>query len=99
MSTYYYMVCDDHEERTDAVSRTAGGWCFLGDGEETLLPFIIAHCGCVVRIIGETEYHDDDRIKAFREWKSENVQEDISKACDDGRWIRTSWRPVRQMRG
>jgi len=25
MSTYYYMVCDKHLERTDACARMAGG--------------------------------------------------------------------------
>ena len=55
MSTYYFMVCDTHKEKTDAASRTAGGYCPLGDSDTTLTPFIIAHAGCDVRIISEHE--------------------------------------------
>lgn len=82
MSTYYKLVCDDHMECSDAASRTAGGWCFFGYGDETLVPFIIAHCGCRVRIINE---HDDDWAK-HREWRGEEVDAEVKMADDDGRW-------------
>ena len=84
MSTYYKIVCDDHMERTDAASRTAGGHCFLSDGKRTLLPFIIAHCGCRIRIVSEhdDDYHDED----FQEWKEEGVAREIQDARQDNRW-------------
>ena len=84
MSTYYFIVCDDHKERTDAASRTAGGHCHLANSSTTLLPFIIAHCGCRVRIVHEHE--DDSYGDEFREWEEENIEEEIRIAREDGRW-------------
>lgn len=73
MSTYYFMVCDTHTERTDAASRTAGNiGCHMGDSEETLLPFIVAHVGCQVRILsGDAPEVYDCR---FAIWTKENVE-------------------------
>ena len=84
MSTYYKLICHDHKERTDAVSRTAGGSCFLADGHRTLLPFLIAHCGCNVGIVSE---HDEDYYNEdFRDWEEANVDHEILDAKRDGRW-------------
>ena len=73
MSTYYYMVCDKHLERTDACSRTAGGigQSALGDSRETLGPFIVVHAGCPVRIVSEHE--SDSYEERFTDWTAENV--------------------------
>ncbi len=57
MSTYYYIICEDCKERTDAASRTVGGYCHLGYSQYTLLPFIISHSNHSVRIVSE---HDDE---------------------------------------
>jgi len=91
MSTYYYLVCETHKEVTDAASRTAGGYCPLGDSTETLIPFIIAHCGCEVKIINE---HDSfwERINydleesKYREWQENTVKKEIESAQEDNRW-------------
>ncbi len=81
MSTYYYMVCDKHKERTDAASRTFFGiGCHLADSVHTLLPFIVAHAGCPVRIVSEHEdaaYSDD-----FEDWDADNVQDMAHKERD-----------------
>jgi hypothetical protein len=81
MSTYYYIVCDKHMERTDAASRTAGGiGCHLADSEYTLLPFIVAHAGCPVRIVSEHENDSyDDR---FEDWTDSNVEDMAGKDRD-----------------
>lgn len=60
MSVYYYLICDDHKEITDAASWTAGGYCPLGDSDVTLTPFILAHAKCHVRIISEHEEEEYD---------------------------------------
>lgn len=85
MSTYYYLICNDHKEWTDAVSRTTWGYCFMGDGQKTLQPFIIAHSHCNIEIVDESWYDDVRRLK-YRKW--ENVEEEIEKALNNGRWIR-----------
>lgn len=84
MSTYYYLICDDHKEQTAAASRTFGGYCPLVPGEQTLVPFIIAHCGCRVRII--SEHHVEPGIEDYREWEAETVAEEIKKADREERW-------------
>ena len=79
MSTYYFMVCDEHKERTDAASRTAGGYCPLGDSDVTLIPFIIQHSYCrgKVRIVSE---HDDDSCdESFTDWTRETVDKIYGK--------------------
>ena len=75
MSTYYYIVCDKHHERTDACSRTAGGigQSALGYSQETLGPFIVTHHGCPVRIVSEHEA--DSYEEQFKDWTAENVYE------------------------
>lgn len=76
MSTYYFLICDDHRERTDAASSAAGG-CALADGPHTLIPFIIAHCGCNVRIVSE---HDEEGCSDdYEDWTEENVKEQKNK--------------------
>ncbi len=72
MSTYYFMVCKDHKEKCDAASRTAGGYCDLGDSDKTLVPFIIKHHSCDVKIASE---HDNWIYEnEWKEWNSENVE-------------------------
>lgn len=84
MSTYYKLICEKHKERTDASSRTLGGWCFLGDGGETLVPFLIAHCGCNIRSVSEHE--DESYDETYRDWTRESVEEEVHKAQLDFRW-------------
>ena len=85
MSTYYYIVCDDCKEITDAASRTAGGYCNLGASEDTLLPFIITHAHHNIDILSEhnNELHD----VTFIRWTEENVKGMIRQAEEDGRWL------------
>lgn len=84
MSTYFKLVCDKHKERTDCASRTLGGWCSLADSEITLIPFLIAHCGCNLRCVSEHE--DDAYSDSFRDWTSELVDDEVHKAILDFRW-------------
>ena len=81
MSTYYFIVCDKHKEITDAASRTAGGYCPLVDSNVTLVPFIITHHGCPVRIVSEHE--DDAYSDDFEEWTKENVDEMYGRSRDE----------------
>lgn len=73
MSTYYAIICDDHKEITDAASRSAGGIGHLDNSDTTLLPFIVIHCDCNVRIINEheREWYDDE----YKEWTEDNCKE------------------------
>lgn len=74
MSTYYFLVCDRHEEYTDAASRTAGGGiCHLANSTDTLLPFLVSHCGCNLRVI--SEYHKDREkiMTEYTEWTEDNI--------------------------
>ena len=63
----FYMVCDKHLERTAAASiRASGTACHLADSGHTLLPFIVAHAGCPVRIVSE---HEKDGVdERFVDW-------------------------------
>ena len=87
MSTYYFIVCDDCMEITDAASRTAGGYCHLGNSDKTLLPFIIVHGEHKVRIINE--HNDDCYTGDYLEWTEDNAKERIEKAQNDGYWLST----------
>ena len=73
MRTYYYMACDDHMEITDAASDKAEGCFHMGNSEDTLLPFIIYHAGCKVRII--SEHQNESWNFTYREWTTENAEE------------------------
>lgn len=84
MSTYYYLVCNDCEEITDAASRTAGGYCHLGNSESTLIPFIIAHSYHDVEIITEHDVRLDNW--QYREWTKTNETDMIKEAKQAGRW-------------
>ncbi len=85
MSTYYYVLCYDHHERADAVSINAsGGAGFLADGDRTLLPFLVAHLSCRLRVVSEDNeaaYGDE-----FRDWTAESVAQEIATAAADNRW-------------
>ena len=78
MSTYYYMVCDAHKEITDAASKTAGGWCPLGDATLTLYGFIVCHARCNVRIIDEHEQEEkvggEEETCEGVKWKNHAMQ-------------------------
>lgn len=81
MSTYYFMVCDKHKERTPAASWTMMGiGCRLGDSDTTLNPFIVAHAGCLVRIVSEHE--NDAYDESFSDWTEENVMKMALKDRD-----------------
>jgi len=84
MSTYYYLICEDHKEITDAVSRNSGGYCPLCYSDKTLLPFIIAHHNCTIKIVNE--HQEEACSKIYREWTAETVEKEIEKARHDGRW-------------
>ncbi len=73
MSTYYYLICDDHKEITDAASRSASGPCHLGASNKTLIPFIITHSKCEVRIVNEHE--EDAYSEEFKEWTPQNLDD------------------------
>lgn len=59
MSTYYYVVCDEHKQCCDAVSRTVSGIRALGHSF-MLGDFLVDHCGCGVRLTNE---HDETIAK------------------------------------
>jgi hypothetical protein len=74
LSTYYFIVCDTHMERTDAASKTSGGiGCHLDASKHTLLPFIVAHHGCPVRIVSENS--EASSSESFTDWTESNVHE------------------------
>lgn len=75
MSTYYFLVCDKHMERTDACSWTAWGIgkSPMGDSQDTLGPFIVAHHGCNLRCVSEHDYDADN--PNYKDWTSANVEE------------------------
>jgi hypothetical protein len=77
-----YIVCDKHLERTDAASKTSGGrGCHLADSKYTLLPFIVAHAGCPIRIVSE---HDaDSHDEKFTDCTEDNVADMARKERDD----------------
>ncbi len=72
MSTYYFLVCDDHKEITDAASRSMSGPCHLANSDKTLIPFIITHHGCKVRIVSEHESELDS--DEFKEWTPSEIE-------------------------
>jgi hypothetical protein len=84
VSTYYKLICEDHKERTNAASRTAGGYCELCDSTKTLVPFIIAHHRCRVRIVFENE--DEAYSEDYRDWTEKTVNEEVEKAQNENRW-------------
>jgi len=59
---------------------------FLGEGEKTLLPFIIAHCGCDIKIINEDQLEEYDYDLPFQEWKASRIIQEIERVSQDGRW-------------
>lgn len=71
MSTYYYMSCEDHKERTKiiAVGRLVGKHI---DNADHLLQFLEAHRHCPLRYFSE---HDEHRYeyKKFEEIKRHNL--------------------------
>ncbi len=87
MSTYYFIVCKECQEVTDAASRTAGGYCHLVNSPHTLLPFIIAHSNCAdVHIFDEHKWYSQD-FEMYTEWTEDNVSELVTKACNEDRWL------------
>lgn len=56
MSTYYFLVCRDHGEITDAASRTAGGYCPLVDSNKTLIPYFVSPVGGAPSLVEFTEF-------------------------------------------
>lgn len=64
MSTYYFVVCDEHCVRCDAASRLAGG-SVCGLGHSFMLPtFLVAHENCGVRLTSE---HEDGAVWDYDE--------------------------------
>jgi len=80
MSTYHFIICNDCKEKTHAASRTAGGYCHVGDSDKTLLPFIIVHSGHNTEII--SEHRDEVYSDEFTHWTEQNVSE-LYKAFTD----------------
>lgn len=70
MSTCYSLICEHHKERTEAVCRTTV-ITNIGDSEVTLLPFIVEHADCAVRIVSEHESEWCD--ESYTEWTKDNV--------------------------
>jgi len=66
MSTYYYLMCDEHKEMSPAV--TGAGGC-LGDRDILLPKFILKHkyCNLNVRDDNSKEWED------YEEWTLENL--------------------------
>ena len=77
MSIYYFIVCDKHMERTPAASKTMFNCCALGDSKDTLLPFIVVHVGCPVRIVMECE--DAAYSDRYEDWTKINMEDMVEK--------------------
>ncbi len=91
MSTYYFIVCDDCKEVTDAVSQmlrksrpNIRGYDHLIDSDETLLPFIIIHSEHRTRIV--SEHSNDPYSGEYLRWTKDNMEGLIWEAQRDGRW-------------
>lgn len=84
MSTYYFMICNDCEEITDAASRTTGAHCHLDNSNDTLIPFIISHAYHSVEIISEYDMRLDSW--QYRKWTRDNVDDMIDEAKNKGHW-------------
>lgn len=69
MSTYYYLVCLDHEETCRGCSRSMGGVGHLGDSDLVLPFFIFAHRDCNIRILSE----HDARVHEYHRWGKETL--------------------------
>lgn len=72
MATYYYLICDNHREKCDAASRSAGGVGHLCDSSKVLPHFLYTHAGCTLRVISE---HQEDEEFSYKEWSKENLDE------------------------
>lgn len=71
MSTYYYLVCDEHKEYCDGASKTAGGGaCHLCDSQVTLPKFIFVHKSCLLRVASEHE----ETHGTYKEWSESNCE-------------------------
>lgn len=56
MSTYYYLICEEHSQGVAACSSVRGG-SPMGDG--LLLPsFIYNHHSCDLRVVDEHDWKD-----------------------------------------
>ncbi len=80
MSTYYFLVCEDHREHCDAVSRSAGGLGPLGDCKN--LPyFAYKHRECRLSVWDEHRLFElegtDEAIPEFEgPWHEEAFHPD-----------------------
>lgn len=82
----YYVVCDDHHEFVDAVSYEDQEYTVNNNAKHALIPFLIAHCGCHVRILNE---HQADEVYGgmmYHKWVAEEVNQEIAKARRARRW-------------
>ncbi len=76
MSTYYYLICNDYQEKTNAASRViSGNVGHLIDSDHTLLPFIVKHHGHDVKITSEYDYELYDPDYEYKKWTKENMEE------------------------
>lgn len=80
MSTYYCVICNQHNERTRACSHSVGGIGPLADSLYTLGPFIVVHHGCNLNVVSEHE--DDYYSESFIDWTEANFKELMKKTRD-----------------
>lgn len=73
MSTYYSLICENCGERVEAVSRTISGTSPFGDSELTLLPFLIAHEGCAIKVV--SEHNEDFHDNKYLDWTAGNFKD------------------------
>jgi hypothetical protein len=74
MSTYYFVLCEGHMERSDAASKLVGGNVVpLADSDATLLKFLVWHKGCRLRVVDEHADEVTDEGNRYTEWTEENV--------------------------
>ena len=101
MSTYYFLICDRHREVTDAASDGGGGIGHLANSPHTLLPFIVSHHGCSLRVISEHDPEVADDFRGYTEWTEENLEamlyKDRARDAEGVRDGKTPWTPGTQL--
>ncbi len=77
MSVYYAVICEKCKEKTDAVSSNLSGYQPLIDSDTTLLPFLVAHHRCPIKVISEND--DEFNDKEYEEWNKNNLLDMLAK--------------------
>jgi hypothetical protein len=98
MSTYFYLICDDHGQYCHAAA--SSGDNHLIDSEETLCPFIACHGWCHTRIASDAGHLDLSGLllwtpETARAWRAGDFEGNIPTASDFDR-PRDGWRSLKR---